>query len=301
MLAQGNLPAITVQAIYLIFTTKEGERELLNSQVFARLKQLMPVEIYHIELGNKDAYKIITECHQIAFNFADAKDAGVFIAMPDCVYADNYYMHLQEKALAGACLISVPNFRINLEDSRLELINLLDPNKTLTIDSQSLMQIGMRNLHHMTKAHIWEHTEGYLLPSTIFWRVANNGGLLGRYFYACFSYVYPENKYTQLYGTMDLDYIFHACPDPATHYACTSSDDALVLEMTTKDRFCAGFPKVFIEHLQYYAEHLNEYQIDHSRHLFKLSTGLASKDDWKRAMDESMEIFAKVHAHSQVS
>lgn len=297
LLAPGNLPSIDVPAEFLIYTLAENKEKIEQHVNFKKLTNVMKTQILIIPGPIYSSFETITQCHQLAFDYADHLDAGIFIIMPDFACSNNYCSVIQNLAKQGYRLISVPNFSVNLGPIKHELSHWMSNEGVLDINALELMQVAMRHLHQKTLSHMWEHNSEFLLPSVLFWRIANNGGLIGRYFYGCFNYVYPTNKFSRLHATMDVDYIFHACPEIKDHYACTDSEQILCLEMSGDNKFCAGFPKGCVDHIRYYAEHLNVYQIEHSKHVFKLTTGLASVADCESAMDASRQVMDGAYDH----
>lgn len=294
LLAPQNLPSLTLPAIYQIDTTHAGEKQITSHPLFEKLKKCLPVQFHIIdeEMQKLPGYGTLNACHQRAIHYAEEKDAALVFIMPDCVFSNNAIHSLEKIALSGARLISVPYLRVNLEEAT-SILKKEQHQGLLDLNAYRLMKIALDHLHQITISHIWEEGSGPMLPSLLLWRVEDKG-FLGRYFYSHPLMIYPRIKNIPLRATIDIDYLYQACPDRSEHYIFQDSNDLMMLELTSKSRSCSGFPKGSIEHLKYFCEHLNDYQWAHGQKACKLYCEPISQEKWRQVEEYSNQIFSDI-------
>lgn len=295
----GNLKSLKINAEFLVYTSKKEKREIYSHKNFKLLRELVDVKL--LEIPDKcftNSYDTITWVHQKACDYADHLDSGIFIVMPDMFFSRDFIKNISKHIESGARLISTPNYSSNVCEMYDALAPLSKADGSIELDNVELAKISLDHLHQRSKLNIWNEPDDYfLLPHILYWKVGNGVGLLGRYFYGCYMYVYPRHKFSKLYATFDCEYIFSACPDMQDHYICTDSNDLLVIELSDKSKTSAGFPKSFVPHLKDFIETLNPYQLNHANKLVKIDTGLGSPDDWKEAEDNFKHLMTQINGY----
>jgi hypothetical protein len=303
LLASGNLPSLQIPNVYLIYTTKLGEETIRAHPLFQDLELLMPVEFHLLEVELPDyhmlsPYSIVTICHQKAIYYTDKKDAAIFFIQPDFVFPNGALKNAETIALSGVRVISVPYLRLNLE-STAEILFNHKINDRIECNAQKWMEIALNNLHEVTIANIWEEEPGFMLPHILLWKVEEEG-LLGRFFYGMPLMIYPRIKNVSLYATVDIHYAYQACPNMEDHYLCQDSDEIVMFDLTSNSRNCVGFPKGSLEHLLYFSEHLNEYQLEHGRHVIQMHTGIKKPDKWLEIQNQSDKICETIYSRRPI-
>lgn len=295
----GNFKSLNISAEFLIYTASKDRQEIINHKNFKLLCELIDVKILEIpDSSFTNSYNTITWVHQRAFDYADHLDGGIFIVMPDMFFSRDFIKNILKHIESGVRLISTPNYSSNVCEMYDALTPLTKADGSIEVDNFTLARISLARLHQISKLNVWNEPDDYFLsPRILYWKVGDGVGLLGRYFYGCYMYIYPRHKFSKLYSTFDCEYIFSACPDIKDHYICTDSNELLVIEMSDKGRNSAGFPKSFVHHLNDFIGTLNPYQLNHAKNLVKIDTGLGSPDDWKNAEANFSHLMTQISSY----
>lgn len=299
LLGEGNILFLSKPITYLIYTTPAGRNKLLSHPNFFQLKQLIKIEIQLITDESSSPLQIMTVCHQHAFNSADQLDTGIFNIMPDCLFSKNVFLNIEKEVSDGYRLISTANLRVNLETTCEILEKTSNMKGELTICPRDLVSLSMENLHQLSQINVVNHDSNDFIPNAMLWEIPNEG-YVGKYFYGCHFYIHPENKNLPLNATMDLDYIYQACPTKALHTSLLNSDQGIIVEMSQESRVAKGFPKLDISHIYYYSDELNEYQLSHANRTFIIHNGIKKKQLWDNEIEKSKKMIKDIYQHRNI-
>ena len=238
LLAPGNLPGLSrpAQHRYFVYTRARDERRLRSASAFQRLCGLMPVEVVLVPEPIIIPHRTMSEAHMDTMHRADRnRAAGVFLP-PDCVWSDGSMVRLQEIARSGKSVVHMSGIRLDRDAVVPRLTPHLSPDgKALSIQSRSLVKIGLQHLHPIALSHFWDEHGGDLMPANLLWTVPGEGLLL-RCFHLHPLMVKSQRPFANFASTIDDDLPLHACPDEDGDYVVTDSDELLAFEMSGRDR-----------------------------------------------------------------
>lgn len=234
-ICSGNLGAFRQEtALYRIFVPPEGRKQICESPVYQRLKNMIPVDfvdffpedgIQHIVLMNR--------AHQMAIQDALKIGAILIFLSPDCLISHNSFKKLIQFVQEGKRVVMIPGLRVNKK----EMVCMLEQrvHQEGGIPSRELVQLAIPFLHEISHSLFW-NLRINTNPSAIYWKL-DDGNVLIRAFHLHPFLVWPEKNIGISSTTIDNGFEKLACPDPSKWKIVEDSDDIAVFDITTKDRF----------------------------------------------------------------
>jgi hypothetical protein len=238
LMAESNLPGLVaaVQCRYRIYTRAEDRAQIESDPGFARLAQLLTVEIKEIVSDAESPHRTMSDCHIDTMALADQLAAAAVFVPPDCIWADGSLMKLLAIARGGKSVVHMSGIRLDRDSVMPELTRRLsDDGHVLKVQSRELVAIGVNHLHPIAYSHFWNEYDGELMPANLMWTVQDEGLLL-RCFHLHPLMVKSQVPFAKFSSTIDDDLVLHACPDVSGDHVVTDSDEILAFELSGLDR-----------------------------------------------------------------
>src|SRR5262249_10028925 len=179
-LAPGNLPSMPTGSHYRIFTLSHDARMLRKSAIFGRLRRLIPTSIHLIDdFDLSDSVGAMCECHMQALEEANRRNAVLVILHPDTIWSDGSFERMNRLVCSGKRAVMIACPRIDADTALPELREryLLRDGTAIRGNSRQLVELGLRHLHPVAKAHLWEDYRN-TYPAHYYWRVGQHGLLI---------------------------------------------------------------------------------------------------------------------------
>jgi len=243
-LSSGNLRFIAThsKSSYRIYTTHKDAETILKSSAYKRLAGLMTVEIMQFNgTPTEDTpnakvscnkYNEMSLCHTHFIKTAGNDGSAMIFLSPDLFWADGSFRRLFEIARSGKRLLMMSALRLAKEGFLSSLNqNYMKGGVLKPIGKRDLVRLAMKHLHPETTSLIWDSETSNTWPSLLLWKIRDEGLLLHA-FHLHPLMVWPVRPGILPVGTIDDDYIAHACPDPADEYVVQDSDEMVAFELS---------------------------------------------------------------------
>jgi hypothetical protein len=299
-LSPGNLPAWPAreQSVYRIFTTAHDAGVIEQSAAYATLARTLPTEIVTIDqhiVRNK--YLAMNGCHGQAIREADKAGAGIIFLAPDVVCADGMFRALGKLAATGKRLVAIGMFRIVKETFFPAFLreHADAAGCTATISPRRLVEMGLKHMHPDSRCFFADSGAIPEWCSGLYWPVVGEG-VVGRFFHLHPLLVNPSKRGIELgEKTLDSDYVWEACPDPADVYVVQDSDELFMCEFSSAAQryFPVGAALSPSRVAVWAALHANEQHRHFVRHRLALHT-CDKSPRWQAVEQESDRFIDKV-------
>lgn len=240
-LSPGNLPALSAQAsvTYHIHATSTAFAIIRDSPAFSELTSTVEVEFHPIDQQQvdtrKDAYALVTMCHQRSFEIARDRSEILIYLVPDAIFADGCFAQVHEHALAGYRAVMVVGPRALKQDflADLRLQRPVAGESRITLDPRTLVRLLIDNFHPLERALCWREDELASYPSHLFWPV-DRTGLIQRCYHLHPLMVCPQRWIWNAAGrdTLDTNLITQTIADLDKIHVVTDSDEIMVCELS---------------------------------------------------------------------
>ena len=236
-LSENNIPGISAlkSSHYHIVTTKDDAASIHDSPSYKKLSQTIDVTTSLYDGDLSIPHDAMSACYRIGIDAASARGAAIVFLTPDLIWSDGSFIELERLASQGHRVVHTLGLRLLKETfvPAVARVHRSADNATLTIAPRDLVQFALHHLHPIAKTHMWEETGDSMVPANLYWRV-NGEGLLARCFHLHPLLVNPSRKNVHFHGTVDDDFVMAACPDSASDYVVTDSDQLLACEISRK-------------------------------------------------------------------
>jgi putative glycosyltransferase (TIGR04372 family) len=195
LLCQGNILTIAKRTIFLLNTSKDYLNHLKNNYLFKKLEKICEVRIELTENlvknskllpNNEDVrkYSLLSLFQSLAMRNLKINETVIF-NYPDLIYSNNCFKNLKEIEnkynIYYYYLLHCDKFGIIEEINKYKSIYYP---KNFDYNVDKLKKIVFNNLHREQKLRFWDDEKFTNLPSTILWKVGNEGILIRCYHYS---------------------------------------------------------------------------------------------------------------------
>jgi len=234
LLAPGNLPAVNNlgECVYKIYTSKTDAEVIKRSESYANLSKLLPVEFRRIEKLPDEKYATSSGCYREAVFEAAAKQAAVFTAVPDVVFADGGLASITRLLSAGKKAILTLGLRTVKEALIPELRARFLQGACICVRPRELAALALTHVHPIIESHMYEGNSRDLHPSVLCWKVKEEGFLLHSFHLHPVA-IHPPAGIT-FSGTIDDDLIEASGFSEDETYVASSSDEFLCIELSDR-------------------------------------------------------------------
>jgi len=237
----GNLLALREdsEVTYKIYTSSQDAPIILGHELFRKIQEIIPTEV--IELDHlfrqesrsvSNALLLMTQCHKIAVDSANLKDAALVFLPPDQIYSEGAFSRLAELAMSGKRVVMTPAIRLSYEsivDILKDIAKKSDGEISLT--PRELVRTALPHLHPITESMFVNATNFTSAPTHFYWKV-DESGFVARCFHIHPLMIWPREKHPLREGNFDTDYLTQACPDYRDYHIVCDSDEIAAFEMS---------------------------------------------------------------------
>lgn len=240
LLAPGNIPALSkaVDVTLLVVTTPQDWQVVTANPVIEALRRSASVEFAEVPAfaEGADKYKRLSQCHDVALEFARSRDGWLFVTNPDSVYADGALFsavkHIENRSecvMATAVSVDEKMFIEWYGDKFKEADGL-----AVSIPPRSLMEGILKTRHYEERARAWDCDDFNVHPSQVHWPV-NSVGMVTRTAHMCPLIIKPRQTRFALESTYDDSYLRQAGVLPENLSYFLDSDEFLCAHMVGTD------------------------------------------------------------------
>jgi hypothetical protein len=234
-LSANNLPTLALRpgSAYVVYTRQRDVAMFERNPSFQCIRQFVETQIRIIPEPIGVPHETMSDCFRDALTQAADDNSGFVFLAADTIIADGTIATLVGLVDAGKRCVLVAGPRLTEESFSAAIRERRDPATTaVTISPREMTTLALAHLHPISQSHFWDDNEIFNThPSHLYWKVADEG-ILARCFHLHPILVRPQNRQVNFKGTIDDDYIVHACPDRETIHIVTDSDEASVFSMT---------------------------------------------------------------------
>lgn len=232
-LTPGNLGSLQgrLGCRYQIYTRPQDAARIKAAPAMARLAATIATELIEVPglgTGPGAPYDDMTRCHRHAIATAERHDAAMIFLPGDAIWSEGSFRRLLELDDAGCSAVLVAGIRLS-RDGFVDAFKArfrTDDGLVAVAPPRELVDCALPHLHPLTRAACLDAANFISFPSQLIAPV-EGGGLLLRAFHLHPALIRPQVKGVDVGGTIDLAYLRHACPDPASIHIVEDSDELL--------------------------------------------------------------------------
>lgn len=236
LLAEGNLKALAQGdgATYCLYTARSDAPALLESPLFAALRQVVPVRLVTFDdalLQTIGKFALMSMCHSHAVFLARAESANPVFLSPDAIFADNALAAVRRAFDAGKRAVMIISTRLDRGGMLAELARLQPSNGALAIAPRDMVAMSLRHPHPLMTSVSWDQERSCQRNCGIVWNVPNEGVLLRTSHWHPLA-VAPELTNPVINSVLDADLLRHANITAEQLHVVTDSDELAHFELS---------------------------------------------------------------------
>jgi hypothetical protein len=238
LLAEGNLPRIAREhdVFNVIFTTPEDAERIEQNPTWRRVTSCVPSRIEMIpslEGANYDgAISQMTRVHQEILGRSEWTDRIWLFDLPDHVWGNGSLAHLAGLAASGVRHAAFAGLATVREDVLPQLEAFRSDDGTISVSPDNLTKIGLKSLHLHDITRCWRSAVNAVWPHHVSFRTRNGDRMLRHSFYIQPWIIALGASTARIGGSIDLDYLALAAPDPADILVISNTAAFSVLELS---------------------------------------------------------------------
>ena len=237
LLSPGNIPAVRnlEDCVYRIFTTPQDATAIANSSAYARLRELVAVDVVFLRRRDDNKYVTSSDCYRAAMRDAIFEHSAAVFLIPDMVFADGGIRSIVRLLEAGKRAVLVMGLRAFKESLVPEVQTGFGREDCICIGPRDLVRLGLRNLHSIVRSHVYDGDTPGFNPSVICWKVGEEG-MLVHSFHLHPVAAFPASGAGVFGGTIDDDLVQAAGLAPEQVHVVTDSDELVWFEISGRDQ-----------------------------------------------------------------
>ncbi len=244
-LAEGNIDGSTWHegSKYLILTTRKDAEIIKAHPAFHLLQKRLKVGFAYIKrLPGSEMYKLTSQCQMEAIRVSESFDA-VFFSYPDFIWSQGGMGNVAARIAEGCDAVLSPVPRAITEDMTEILPKLRTPApasptpSVLNLSSRDLVSLSLEHLHPMMEDFRWDAEKFSVFPSTIMWKVPDQGVLMRCYhLHPLVIRSQPENinYYLKFSVSLDEEYMPILFKDDDNIHYVEDSNECTVISLSNR-------------------------------------------------------------------
>lgn len=248
-LVPGNLPSFRhTKLVYDIYTDDAGRaaieahplfpvlRKAVDEVAFIDIRALRYEERTHHQLTLN--YSVMNKAHQRSIARATAAGGALLFLNCDTIYSDGVFRRVWNRHEEG--YRSVENLSIRTDRDR--MLAALKPHvgrdRLLSLSSQDMTRIALRNLHWIAKGRFWNGAPDLTIPDNLYWQVADTA-IIARATHYMPLYVFPRVREVVYSGTIDHGFVPSSgiFPEEVWRFEDASEPSSWELSLTSHDQY----------------------------------------------------------------
>ena len=301
VLAKGNLEGFDYLdgSKFLIFTTEDGRKRLLDQPLFGRLKKLISVEFVAMDALIKNRkFDTVNMC-QLEGVMRSIDFDALFFIYPDFVWAAKSFNNVAKRLTEGykGFICPVPRLSEESFSGEFSPLKYRSESGVVSLENRDFVALCDKNLHQMMDTYEIQGKRFSAFPSNLSWKIAN-----GRRLYHCY-HSHPiairidienMNLFHRFSVSLDEDYMSSLFSSTDCLYMAQDSDEIAVCSLTP-DEFNIGssllFEKDHIHDLWVWAErYASIFHRSLVRHPYRWHSDDIKHEDWIEAEQKAAHV-----------
>ena len=228
-LTDGNLFSFSrhnIDARFKIYTLPGNISSFEKYESYKQLAERMDVTVTEVTSKHENKFYILSELHNFAIRESNQSNSAIIFMMPDTVLPDDSMEKLIKLRLDGFRAVMIWGFPVQKET----FCKKYALNNT-RLSGRDFTRLSLSCTHNEWEAHIWNDHIVSDSPNSFYWRFPEGNGYLIRGFHLHPIMVDPVNMDIDLHYTIDIEYIYKACPNDDMIYIVCDSDELLAASL----------------------------------------------------------------------
>ncbi len=283
----GNLFDLKTKPSYVIYTNKEGKKQIQSSPIYQSLESTCTVDfrLIHLKKG-WCPFGMMMKCQKHSIKESKKSKSPLVFLAPDCILSSGVFCYIEDALNKGVRLIAICSSRMSLESYREVIKTKEGKDEIVDWDSKSLAKITVKNLHHRAKCLIMKENQISNHPSHMYWQLDENN-LFGKAYHLHPLLIWPRNLNVLPKFSIDgKKFLEEICPNFEEWEVITDCSKISLFEVSSnkqfQDDFTLPLDKItFNEWLKH--------NVSDSHHFFFKHQIILGDGNWKPEWDKVIE------------